>query len=156
MCVVFTLNRSFYPTTSVVHPVSVLIFHPTRREIQTMWSQTVRHKKNKTTAINRGKASEMLAYLVCMIPEHDENKPAKKMRRITRKRRKGRKKKKKADRFSEECDARRSQSLQKEQHMYVLKKNRYNCCTDETTRRRARRNRHKAGKKTKKKSRQEI
>ena len=27
VCVVFTLNRSFYPTTSV-HPGSVLIFHP--------------------------------------------------------------------------------------------------------------------------------
>ena len=27
MCVVFTLNRCFYPTTSV-HPVSVLILHP--------------------------------------------------------------------------------------------------------------------------------
>ena len=27
-CVVFTLNRSFDPTTSSVHPVSVLILHP--------------------------------------------------------------------------------------------------------------------------------
>ena len=36
--VVFTSNRSFYPTTSAVHPVSFLILHP--REIQTMWSQT--------------------------------------------------------------------------------------------------------------------
>ena len=26
--VVFTLNRSFYPTTSAVHPVSVLILYP--------------------------------------------------------------------------------------------------------------------------------
>ena len=41
VCVVFTLNRSFYPTTSV-HPVSALILHP--REIQIMWSQTVRQK----------------------------------------------------------------------------------------------------------------
>ena len=37
VCVVFTLNRSFYSTTSV-HPVSVLTFHP--REIQILWSQT--------------------------------------------------------------------------------------------------------------------
>ena len=44
VCVVFTLNRSFYPTTSV-HPVSVLIVHP--REIQILWSQTVRQGKPK-------------------------------------------------------------------------------------------------------------
>ena len=99
MCVVFTLNRSFYPTTSV-HPASVLILHP--REIQIMWSQTVRQRKNKTainqgkasghrlrprktktTAINRGKASETLAYLV---REHDKTSQ-------TRKRRKRRNKK---------------------------------------------------------------
>ena len=43
--VVFTLNRYFYPTTLAVHPVSVLILHP--REIQIMWSQTVRKRKNK-------------------------------------------------------------------------------------------------------------
>ena len=36
VCAVFTLNRSFYSTTSV-HPVSVLILHP--EEIQIMWSQ---------------------------------------------------------------------------------------------------------------------
>ena len=48
--VVFTLNRSFYPTTSV-HPVSVLI-HP--REIHIMWSDCER--KTKSTAINQGKA----------------------------------------------------------------------------------------------------
>ena len=30
VAVVFTLNRSFYPTTSAVHPVSVLVLHPTR------------------------------------------------------------------------------------------------------------------------------
>ena len=44
--VVFTLNRSFYPTTAAVHPVSVLIFYP--REIQILWSQTVRQKKQKS------------------------------------------------------------------------------------------------------------
>ena len=37
MCVVFTLNRYFYPTTSV-HPVPVLI-HPGEMEI--MWSQAL-------------------------------------------------------------------------------------------------------------------
>ena len=43
--VVFTLNRSFYPTTSAVPPVSFLILHP--REMQIMWSQTVRQRKTK-------------------------------------------------------------------------------------------------------------
>ena len=33
--VVFTSNRSFYPTASAVPPVSFLILHP--REIQIMW-----------------------------------------------------------------------------------------------------------------------
>ena len=42
--VVFTLNRSFYPTTSAVPPVSFLILHP--REIQIMWSQTETEKTN--------------------------------------------------------------------------------------------------------------
>ena len=32
-----TLNRSFFPTTSAVPPVSFPIIHP--REIQIMWSQ---------------------------------------------------------------------------------------------------------------------
>ena len=41
VCVAFTLNRSFYSTTSV-HLVSVLILH--HREIQVLWSQTVRQK----------------------------------------------------------------------------------------------------------------
>ena len=42
--VVFTLNRSFYPTTPAVPPVSFLILHP--REINIPWSQTVRQRKN--------------------------------------------------------------------------------------------------------------
>ena len=40
--VVFTLNRSFYSTTSAVPPVSFLILHP--REIQILWSQWDREK----------------------------------------------------------------------------------------------------------------
>ena len=48
VAVVFTFNRSFYPTTSAVPPVSFLILHP--REIQIMWSQTVR-QKNQTLKI---------------------------------------------------------------------------------------------------------
>ena len=39
-----------------------VLLHP--REIQILWSQTVRQRETKTTAINQGKASEMLAYLV--------------------------------------------------------------------------------------------
>ena len=53
--VVFTLNRSFYPTTSAVHPVSVLILHP--REMQILWSQTVRQRKTKRWRIKVGKSS---------------------------------------------------------------------------------------------------
>ena len=47
MCVVFALNRFFYPTT-LAHPVSVPSFHP--GGIQIMLSQTVRQSKTK---INR-------------------------------------------------------------------------------------------------------
>ena len=82
MCVVFTLNRSFYPTTSV-HAVSVLILHP--REILNLWSQTVRQRKTKTTAINQGKASEMLAYL---IREHNKTSHTRKIRKVRTKRQK--------------------------------------------------------------------
>ena len=38
--VVFTSNRSLYPKTLAVPPLSVLVLH--HREIQIMWSQTVR------------------------------------------------------------------------------------------------------------------
>lgn len=53
VCVVFTLNRPFYPTTSV-HPVPVLI--PYSREILIMCSQTVRHVP--------GKAHTVLVYAI--------------------------------------------------------------------------------------------
>ena len=43
--VVFTLNRSFYPTTSAVPPVSFLILDP--REIQILWSDS-ETEKNQT------------------------------------------------------------------------------------------------------------
>ena len=43
--VVFTLNRSFYPTISAVPPVSFLILHP--REIQILWSDS-ETEKNQT------------------------------------------------------------------------------------------------------------
>ena len=43
--VVFTLNRSFYRTTSAIPPVSFLILHP--REIQILWSDSVT-EKNQT------------------------------------------------------------------------------------------------------------
>ena len=80
VCVV-TFNRSFYPTTSV-HPVSVLI-HP--REIQTLWSPTVRQRKTKTTAINQGKASEILAYLVREHNKKTSQTRKKRKKRTTRK-----------------------------------------------------------------------
>ena len=40
-----------------------------------MWSHTVRQRKNKTSAINQGKASEMLAHLV---REHSKTSQARK------------------------------------------------------------------------------
>ena len=43
LVVVFTLNRTFYPTSSAVPPVSFLILHP--KEIQFVWSQTETEKK---------------------------------------------------------------------------------------------------------------
>ena len=62
-------------------------------------------EKNKTAAINQGKASEMLA---CRVREHNETSQTRKKRKIRTK------KTKKADGSSEECDA-RSEGLQ-EQH----------------------------------------
>ena len=41
---VFTINRSFYPTTSAPHPVSVLILYP--REIKKNCDHRLRQKKN--------------------------------------------------------------------------------------------------------------
>ena len=55
-----TSDRSFYPRTSSVHPVSVLILHP--RETPIMWSRTVvadcekkKKKKKKNARKNQGK-----------------------------------------------------------------------------------------------------
>ena len=50
-----TLLPSFYPTTSAVPTVSFLILH--LREIQVMWSQTVREKNQIRERIKRGKSS---------------------------------------------------------------------------------------------------
>ena len=47
LCVVFTLNRSFYSTS--VHPVSVLILHP--REIQILWSNCETEKPKQPQLI---------------------------------------------------------------------------------------------------------
>ena len=49
--VVFTLNRSFYPTTSAVPPVSFVILHP--RGIQIMWSQWDRKTKRWRCKVRR-------------------------------------------------------------------------------------------------------
>ena len=43
--VFFTLNRSFYPTTSAVPPVSFLIIPP--REIQILWSDSETEKNKR-------------------------------------------------------------------------------------------------------------
>ena len=50
--VVFTLNRSFYPTTSAVPPVSFLILHPRDKNSVVTVSQ-----KNQTSLIKVGKSS---------------------------------------------------------------------------------------------------
>ena len=59
VCVVFTVNCSFHPTTSA-HPESVLI-HP--REIHILWSQTVKQSEPNSRDY-QGKVSEVLAYRV--------------------------------------------------------------------------------------------
>ena len=43
--VVSTSNRSFYPTTTIAVPPVSLLIHP--REIQILWSQTVRQRRTK-------------------------------------------------------------------------------------------------------------
>ena len=55
--VVFTLNRSFYPTTSAVPPMSYLILHPREipwYQVLIMWSQT-EIEKNQTSLNNQGR-----------------------------------------------------------------------------------------------------
>ena len=66
MCVCFTLNRSFYPTTSV-HPVSVLILHA--REIQVLWSQTVRQRKPKQPQLQQQNKQHRAVAVSCEIPD---------------------------------------------------------------------------------------
>ena len=50
--VVFTLNRSFYPTTSAVPPVSSLILHPRDTNSVVTDSET---DKNQTSLKNQGR-----------------------------------------------------------------------------------------------------
>ena len=118
MCVVFTFNRSFYSTSVHTGTVSVLILYPRDTNyVITDWD-----RKNKTTAINQGKASEMLAYLV---REHNKTNQTRKIRKIRTK------KTKKADRSFEECDER-------SERLHMCRRGTDNCCTGETTRRRGR------------------
>ena len=86
--VVFTLNRPFYPASSV-HPVSVLIPFP--REILLLWSQTVRQRKTKKIKLNRKfkcQASEVLAYRVRehTNTQHKQDRKNKSKKAIKRKR----------------------------------------------------------------------
>ena len=96
-----------------------------------MWSQTVKQRKSKTTAINQGNANELLTYLVPVCTRTQQNKPDHKKAL----------KRQKADRSSDECDARRSERPPRTSH--VLKRT-DNCRTGETTRRRGRRYRRRA------------
>ena len=49
--VVFTLNRSFYPTTSALPPVSFLIIHPKRYK----FCGNSETEKNQTSLKNQGR-----------------------------------------------------------------------------------------------------
>ena len=62
-CVVFTLNRSFYPASSA-HPVPVLIPYP--GEIVVLWAQIERQRNTENQNYRKfmGKASAMSAYWV--------------------------------------------------------------------------------------------
>ena len=57
LVIVFTVNRSFYPTTSAVPRVSLLVLHP--REIGILRSLTETHRKNQSRELIkvRGKSS---------------------------------------------------------------------------------------------------
>ena len=49
---VFSLNRSFYPTTLVVHPVSLLILHPREIPGTDFVVTAVRQRKTKKSRMN--------------------------------------------------------------------------------------------------------
>ena len=59
MCVVFMINRLFYPASSV-HKVSVLNPYP-GDILLLLWSHKVRQRKNKSNREFMGQASEMPA-----------------------------------------------------------------------------------------------
>ena len=71
-CVVFTLNRSFYPTS--VHPVSVLTLRPTDTNSVVTDCEAEKPKQPR----DQGKASEMLAYLV---REHNKTNQTRKIKK---------------------------------------------------------------------------
>ena len=63
--------------------MSVLIHHPREIPWYKLCGHTVRQRKNKTTAIDQGKASETVAYLV---REHNKTSQTRKIRKIRNKR----------------------------------------------------------------------
>ena len=171
VCVVFTLNRCFYPTTSV-HPESVSILHPEDTNYVVIDCETVK----KQSQFIKVKQVKVLAYRVrehsktSQIIKKSEKKGENENKNENKKENKKRKQSKTNGRCSEECDARRSERKGKAARgtPCVLKRNRYllhgqnntkkitpiartkheedNCCfTDNTTRRGGRRYRRKAG-----------
>ena len=119
-----------------VHPVSVLILHP--REIQILWSQTVRQRKTKQPQLI--KVKQVKCWRTWYQNMTKQARPEKYEKKRTKK------DKQKADRSSEDCNA-RSERLQE----HTCWRGTDNCCTGETTRRRGRKYRHKAEQKKDKK-----
>ena len=52
--VVFTLNRSFYPTISTAHPVSILVLHRINRDTNSAVTDWDRKKNKKSSRSNQG------------------------------------------------------------------------------------------------------
>ena len=100
-----------------------------------MWSRTVRQRKTKTTGINQGNASEMLAYLV---RERNTTSQTRKIRKIRTNRTKEPRHILKNVMQEDLKGCKKHIRAEEEQITY-------NRCADETTRRRGRRYRHKAG-----------
>lgn len=76
-CVVFTLNRCFYPASSV-HPVSVLIPYP--RQTIILWSQIMRQRKKKGKIIASETVKKQVKCLNVPGARTQQHKPGQKIR----------------------------------------------------------------------------
>ena len=131
VCVVFTLDRRFYPASST-HPVSVLIPYP--RNIyeffcgHRLWDRG--RPKNKYNRKFMGQASEVPAYRVREHKQHKQEQKIKTKRRENKKTRK----------FWTEPEykwrTRRSERLVLIDGSHTYSGRTDSCCTDEATRKR--------------------